>query len=270
MKFGIDISTYQNGINLENAKKEGIEFVIIRGSFTGSANKSFAKDDRFEEHYRNAKKIGLGVGVYHYSRATNYEEGKKEAEFLYNNCLKGKKFEYPIYIDMEGDGDKNGDYNEAAKGFCDYIESKNGYAGIYCNLYWANNKIDYKNLSKDYDFWLAYWGKEQPKRSNYGNYGMWQFGGSTNLIRSNIIANMICDQDYAYKNYPEIMNNMNLNNFEEKIGNDTENKNDNTVNNGDDVDKKTNHNFFDILYKAIKKFANYLIKIFKKIKIKCI
>ena len=99
MKFGIDISTYQNGINLENAKKEGIEFVIIRGSFTGSENKSFIKDDRFEEHYRNAKKAGLCVGVYHYSRATNYEEGKKEAEFLYNNCLKGKKFEYPIYID---------------------------------------------------------------------------------------------------------------------------------------------------------------------------
>ena len=29
-----------------------------------------------------------------FQEQTSYEEGKKEAEFLYNNCLKGKTFEY--------------------------------------------------------------------------------------------------------------------------------------------------------------------------------
>ena len=44
--FGIDISTFQNGINLSEAKKEGCKFVIIRGAFTGyGINKGKAKDD---------------------------------------------------------------------------------------------------------------------------------------------------------------------------------------------------------------------------------
>ena len=100
-QFGIDISTFQNGINLDKAKDEGVSFAIIRGAFTGYGSaKGKAKDDRFEELYRNAKKSGLNVGAYYFSRATSYEEGKKEAEFLYNNCLKGKTFEYPIYMDV--------------------------------------------------------------------------------------------------------------------------------------------------------------------------
>ena len=53
-QFGIDISTFQNGINLDKAKDEGVSFAIIRGAFTGYGSaKGKAKDDRFEELYRN-------------------------------------------------------------------------------------------------------------------------------------------------------------------------------------------------------------------------
>ena len=33
---------------------------------------------------------------------------------------------------------------------------------------------------------------------------MWQYGGETNLLRSNRVAGVVCDQNYAYKDYPEI------------------------------------------------------------------
>lgn len=219
--LGIDISTYQNAINLKNAKNEGVEFVILRGSFTGyGSNKNMAKDDRFEEHYNNAIKNNLGVGVYHFSRATNYNEGKKEAEFLYNNCLKNKTFLYPIYIDVEDNvyQSKVGKsaVTDAIKGFCEYIEEKGFYVGVYCNLNWAKNYMNYNELSKKYDFWLAYWGSEMPKRNTWGNYGIWQFGGETNLVRANKIAGMICDQNYCYKDYPSIMKYNKLNNVEKK------------------------------------------------------
>ena len=209
-QFGIDISTFQNGINLDKAKDEGVSFAIIRGAFTGYGSaKGKAKDDRFEELYRNAKKSGLNVGAYYFSRATSYEEGKKEAEFLYNNCLKGKTFEYPIYMDVEDTVYQNkvskNAINDAIRGFCEYIESVGGYVGVYCNLDWANNKMDYGKLSKKYDYWLAYWGNEMPSRNTYGNYGMWQYGGETNLIRGNTIAGKVVDQNYSYKDYPSIM-----------------------------------------------------------------
>ena len=42
---------------------------------------------------------------------------------------------------------------------------------------------------------------------------MWQFGGETNLIRSNRIAGYVCDQDYAYVDFPTIIKNANLNGF---------------------------------------------------------
>lgn len=247
MIMGIDISTYQNGIDLEKAKEEGVNFAIIRGGFTGFKDKTFSKDDKFEENYQKAKKAKIGVGVYYFSRATSYLEGQKEAEFLYENCLKNKFFEYPIYIDVEGSYtiEEKKNLNEAIRGFCEYIESKNGYVGIYSNLYFVNNMIDYNTLSKKYDFWLAYWGSEMPKKSKYGNYGMWQFGGSTNLIRSTKIAGIVCDQDYAYKNYPEIMGNKNLNNFTTKKPN-------------------TKKNIFNSIWNSIKKFINNIVSFFKR------
>lgn len=219
MNFGIDISTYQNGIDLVKAKNEGVSFVIIRGGFTGTS-KGMAKDDRFEEHYKNARNANLNVGVYFYSRATSYDEGRKEAEFLYNNCLKDKVFEYPICIDIEDSyyqvKASKDDIDNAINGFCEYIESKGGYASIYCNLNWANNHMNYDKLAKKYDFWLAYWGTSKPSNSKYGNYGIWQYGGETNLIRSNKIASKVCDQNYSYKDYPNIMKNKTLNDFTEK------------------------------------------------------
>ena len=42
---------------------------------------------------------------------------------------------------------------------------------------------------------------------------MWQFGGSTNLIRSPKIAGMTVDQDYAYKDYPSLIKKKGLNGF---------------------------------------------------------
>ena len=259
MTFGIDISTYQNRIDLESAIREGIKFAIIRGSFTSTSG-GYAKDDRFEQHYKNCKDLGIDVGVYHYSLAINYEEGKKEAIFLYENCLKGKIFEYPIYIDIESNI-PNADYNEAAKGFCDYIESVGGYAGIYCNLNTANNLLKYNELSKDFDFWLAYWGTEMPSRNKYGNYGMWQFGGASNLIRSNIIGGVITDQDYAYKDYPEIMKSKNLNNFTEEDKVDIpEEIPDDRPEEEIPVDED---DFFDTVINFFKRIINYITSLFK-------
>lgn len=271
--LGIDISTYQNGINLCTAKNEGVDFVIIRGSFTGYANKSMSIDDRFIEHYDNAKKNGLNVGVYHFSRATTYEEGKKEAEFLYNNCLKGREFEYPIYIDVEDTvyQSKAGLENvtNAIKGFCEYIEEKGFYVGIYCNLNWANNYMNYSELSKKYDFWLAYWGSTEPKRSTYGNYGIWQFGGETNLLRSNKIASMTCDQNYSFKDYPSIIKNNNLNNFitipkDEPTLEEIENKNvikETTTEEKEEAVKK-HISIFTAIFELLRKVIDYIISKF--------
>lgn len=218
--FGIDISAFQKGMNLAKAKNEGVKFAIIRAGYTGSSNGiSKAKDSQFETHYKNAKANGLGVGSYWFSRATTYENGKLEAEYMYNKCLKGKKFEYPIYIDVEDSKYQSKASKKqvanAIKGFCEYLESKGYYVGIYANINWFKNKIDTESL-KDYDKWIAYWGSTRP---SYPEGGLWQFGGETNKIRSNKIAGMVCDQNYAFKDYPNIIKKSGLNGFSKETTN---------------------------------------------------
>ena len=99
---GLDISVWQRGLLLENVKKAGYDFVILRAGYTGyGSSRSKNKDNCFEDFYNQAKKLGLKVGAYWYSCANDSATGRAEAEYMYNNCLKGKKFEFPIYIDVE-------------------------------------------------------------------------------------------------------------------------------------------------------------------------
>ena len=52
-KFGIDISKWQKGFNIDKAKAEGVEFVILRGAY------STKKDTCFETFYKQCKEKGL-------------------------------------------------------------------------------------------------------------------------------------------------------------------------------------------------------------------
>lgn len=211
--FGIDISAYQSDMNIETAKNEGVKFAIVRGGFTAIGNGvSCYKDSAFENLYSRCKALGIPVGSYWYSCANTYQKGVNEANFLYENCLKGKQFEYPIYIDVEDATNQSGDIRgttDAIKGFCETLESKGYYVGIYANVNWFRNYIYTGELDK-YDKWVACWSKERP---SYPQGGLWQFGGSTNLVRTNIVAGMVCDQDFAYYDYPTIIKEKGLNGY---------------------------------------------------------
>lgn len=208
--FGIDISEFQGDFDFYKAKEEGIKFAMVRAGYTDRDNGiSKSIDSRFEENYRHAKENGIPIGAYWYSRATNYERGKEEAIFMYEYCLKGKSFEYPIAIDVEDNiyqrkaGKK--ELTEAIKGFMEYLEDKGYYVIIYASDYWFRRYIETNELDK-YDKWVASWSNTRP---TYPKNGMWQFSGG----KGKPIADVECDRDYAYKNYPQIMLDKGLNGF---------------------------------------------------------
>ena len=206
---GLDISSYQKGINFDEIKSK-VDFLILRAGFTGwggdGTNKN--KDNCFENFYYQAKLRGIPVGAYWYSCANTYEKGKSEAEYVYNNCLKGKQFEYPICMDVEEDRHQQVGKEKIAnaiKGFCEFLESKGYYVSIYANSNYFNNYIDTAELSM-YDKWLAVWNSNKPS-FKYGDFGLWQ--NSSN----GIIDGMRVDTDYAYKDYPSIIKNARLNGY---------------------------------------------------------
>lgn len=204
-KFGIDISKWQKGFDFDKARSEGVEFVILRGAY------STGKDSCFEDFYKQCKDRSIPVGVYHYSMAKTVDEAKKEAEFMLT-VLSGKQFEYPICLDVEDATQKvlgKDLLTDIIQTYCDILEKAGYYISIYSTYYFLRDYTHIDKLDK-YDKWIAQWSKTctSPK-----SYGMWQFGGETNLIRTNKVAGVVCDQDYAYKDYPTIIKNAKLNGF---------------------------------------------------------
>lgn len=205
--FGIDISVWQKDMNLNKAKEEGARFVIIRGMYGN------AKDVAFDNNYTKAKNAGLGVGVYQWGRAANVAQAREEAQLLIDHCLKGKIFEYPIYYDVEDPillklGTNQ--TTEIIKAWAETIESAGYFAGVYMNQSCFESEVLGNELAKLYSQWRAKWTTEAnlPK-----NVDMVQFGGEVNYIRSNKVAGVVCDQDYAYKDFPLVIKSNGLNGF---------------------------------------------------------
>lgn len=204
--FGIDISVWQKDMNLETAKNEGVKFAIIRGMYGN------AKDVAFESNYTKAKNAGLDVGVYQWSRAANVAQAREEAQLLIEHCLKGKKFEYPIYIDVEDRILINlsvQGLTDLITAWCETLENAGYFTGVYMNQSCFNNEIKGQEIAEKYSQWRAYWTTENKKP----NCQMWQFGGETNCVRTNKVAGVVCDQDYAYEDFPSVIKNAGLNGY---------------------------------------------------------
>ena len=145
-------------------------------------------------------------------RASNEAQAREEAEILIKHCLKGKQFDYPIYYDVEDRIILNKSVQEATqiiKAWCDTMESHGYYVGIYMNQSCFNEEVKGSELAQKYSQWRAYWTTLAHKPEAQ----MWQYGGETNLIRSNIVAGLVCDQDYCYEDFPTIIKTNGLNGY---------------------------------------------------------
>ena len=192
--FGIDTSLYQKGIDFRAARSEGVKYVILK---CGENN---FKDPCFDENYSRAVSAGLDVGAYFFGHASDEAAARKEAS-LCASILKGKKLTYPVFYDVEAPSMKVGRerLTKIVTAFCTAMEKAGWWSGFYTNLDWYKNNLDGGTLARRFSFWCACWGKSRPALDNVQ---MWQFGGETNLIRSNRIAGVVCDQDYSFVDFP--------------------------------------------------------------------
>lgn len=210
---GIDISKWQKGLKIADAKKAGFDFVIIRGGYTTNGSKRQKKvDPCFEEFYKQCKEAGMPCGVYYYSCAKTTDEGIAEANYLYEYVLKERQFEYPIYIDVEDNNwqayDGKGT-TDAIIGFCDRLEKLGFYAGVYSNLNWFNNKLETDRLSR-FTKWLACWSSKKPN-FKYNAAEIWQNSNSGK------VGTITVDTDIAYKDFPTIIKNLGVNGYPKPV-----------------------------------------------------
>ena len=150
----VDISEFQQGINFNKMKNDGIKAVIIRA---GYGRESSQKDSMFESHYKNAKSENMMIGVYWYSYADSVSDAEKEAKACLK-CINNKSLDMPIYYDLEDNSQiklGKAKLTEIAERFCETIKKSNYRAGVYANLNWFNNYLDYDKLKAKYSIWLA-------------------------------------------------------------------------------------------------------------------
>lgn len=150
----VDVSEFQQNIDFNKMKNDGIKAVIIRAGYGREVSQ---KDSMFESHYRNAKSAGLKVGAYWYSYADSINDAEKEAK-AFMAVVKGKSFDFPVYYDLEDSsqiGLGKSTLTAIAERFCDTLKRNNYKAGVYANLNWFNNYLNYNRLKGKYSVWLA-------------------------------------------------------------------------------------------------------------------
>lgn len=207
-QFGIDVSKWQGNFDFDLAKSQGVTFAILRGAY------ACGKDTKFDQFYAACKLVDLPVGVYQYSMARTVDEALAEAKFLYDNVLRGRQFEFPIYIDIEDATQlalSRDLLTDIAIAWGDYLEKKGFFVGIYAGKYTFRDHMD-DNRLKRFSHWIPQWA-EMCTYEDKSVLGMWQFGGETNKLRSNVVAGVVCDQNYAYVDFEGIIKANKLNGY---------------------------------------------------------
>lgn len=172
---GIDVSKWQGAIDW-NALKGKIDFAIIKA---GGSDWGFYKDPFFEANYKGAKAAGIPVGAYYFvgNKFWGAESGKVDAQkFL--SYLKGKEFELPVYLDVEAQNRaRRRDVTEAAKAFCNYMESKKSFVGIYGSEYSTFDEMVYAEELTAYSWWVANYSR-QPRKP----HAVWQYSDTGRIF----------------------------------------------------------------------------------------
>lgn len=183
MMKGIDVSVYQGEIDWEKVAPQ-IEFAILRA---GYGMFEFQKDSQFERNYLECKRLGIPVGVYHYSYAKTESQAKREAEVMLK-WLEGKKLDLPVYFDIEDKSQQGLGKDLLTKmciSYCTVIENAGFWAGIYANKYWFSSILNSEELGKRYTCWVAQYNTECTYK---GKYDIWQksSSGKINGINGNV------------------------------------------------------------------------------------
>ena len=206
MKTGIDVSKHNGVIDWAKVKAAGVEFAIIRAGYGKVISQ---KDAQFERNYAGANEQGIPVGAYWFIGPNCITKADGEADAArFLKLLKGKQFEYPVYVDIEPPlKPANRKYNtDAVIAFCEYMEKAGYYTGVYGSTYSTFQSLVDDSRLTSYAHWVAQYANSC---TYWDNYGIWQYtsDGYVNGIGGR------CDMNYCYVDYPSKIKAKGMNGF---------------------------------------------------------
>lgn len=211
----MDVSRWQGSIDWDKVKKSGLVSGVMLKAV--STNRKLSKrkdglyiDPTFERNYAECKRVGLPVGVYYYTYATDKDMADAELSLL-KTALTGKTFELPISVDVEDNKIKKLS-TQALTDLAAYalatVERWGFYAMLYTGLYFARDNLYMIGAAlKPYDVWLARYPSDKSKtkpedkpKTDFA-FGMWQYTSTASVpgVSGNV------DLSHAYKDYTKII-----------------------------------------------------------------
>lgn len=194
-KKGIDVSEYQGDIQWEKVKSQ-IDFAILRLGWIGNYD-NHTIDKKFERNYNECKRLNIPIGIYVYNYCVSSQNIEIAMTWI-EKQIKGKKFELPIFIDMEDNSLTNlgkDRLTNIAITFCEEIKKQGFSSGVYANRNWFDNYLYKNKLYNKYILWIAHYTKAVEKYK--GEYDLWQNSskGKINGIFGNV------DTDFCYYDF---------------------------------------------------------------------
>lgn len=194
---GIDLSHWNKVLSWKEVRDNN-DFVILKAG-GGDYSYSFI-DPKFEEYYSRCKMYQIPVGAYYYcpKNMLSADAGIYAAQAFYQ-LLKDKKFEMPVFLDIENTPKTmKKEATDAAIAFCRFLEKQKFFVGIYSSdISGFKERLLIERISS-FTLWVARYGKEPTYTSNYG---LWQYSATGEV--PGIFGKV--DLDYSYKNYPKII-----------------------------------------------------------------
>lgn len=154
MMKGIDISSWQRGLDISAAKENGVDFAILKISEGQTWN-----DPTFSDFHAAAS---VPVGAYVFSYATTPENAAKEAEHALA-ILAGRPLPLGLYMDIEAKeqlGATPEQLTACAKAFCDTVRRAGYLPGIYGSELGAWALIWRESVGSDVMAWVANWSRK--------------------------------------------------------------------------------------------------------------
>ena len=194
----IDISTWNSNVNYRAVRSDGISAAILRAGFGREVSQI---DSQFENHYKGCRDAGLKIGIYWYSYADSISDAETEARACLA-ILNGRHIDLPVYFDMEEAWQTSlgmQTLTAMAERFCETIKQGGYKAGVYSNLNWFYNYLDYDRLRSKYSIWLAQWSSSYSLACD-----IWQNSetGDINGINGNCDTNVILNWDIMGEETP--------------------------------------------------------------------
>ena len=195
----IDISAWQGKISVASFKKikEQTPYVILRCSYTTMKKFSLHEDSVFAQNIKNAYKVGLKIGIYHYAQAISEAEAKKEAEYVLHVLAAVRSYiTLNVFFDWEFGGrlsayvaKKMGKQRcgQICDAFSRTIKMAGYKTGVYANLSTLTGYLP-SDLYKKWPIWVA----QYNSKCNYKHEHIaWQYtsGGKVSGIPGRVDMN---------------------------------------------------------------------------------